>query len=228
MYKVEDVKSWITPQGFIAGFNVARLFNMEHVVFHNRLYNYYHSPYGPQTHQPIIYRMDKGGHYLPTCDSFPYDLTTMRADLGSPTFGITSKHLLDLFMEFGEKHNEIEILIQALMNVIIVREGNSADAYIQAKQCICIHKDFIYDFVGISELSVDDAEELFGKILLQDGLPCVKYRNMESQQFKIITEGINRHFGMEHPYGVSRGGGVQEVLPAILDEDKILWREIKI
>ena len=226
MYKVDDVKSWITPQGFIAGFNAARLFNMEHEVFHNRLYNYYHSPYGPQTNQPIIYRMDKGGHYLPTCDSFPYDLTTMRADLGSPTFGITSKHLLDLYMEFGEKHNEIEMLIQALMNVILVSEGTSADAYIQAKQCVCDRKDFVYDFVWMPELSVEDAEELFGKILIQDGLPSVKYRNLTTQNFDKVAKGIQQQFSVNYSDGIS-GGIVKEVLPAIVEDDKILWREIK-
>lgn len=226
MYTVEYIKSRITPQRFIAGFDVARLFNMEHVVFHNRLYDYYRNNGNP-TNQPTIYRQDRDGYFLATSASFPYDITAMRVDLSEPTFGITSKHLLDLYLVFGEKREEIEILIQALMNVIMVNKGNSADAYMGAKQCIGNKKDFIYDFEEVFDLSEEDAEELFGKILIQDEFPRVKYRNLETPKFDIIREGINRQFIKKHPYGINRGA-IQEILPVIEDDDKFLWREIKI
>ena len=222
-----DIKnSWITQQGFITGVTIAHLFNMEHEVFHNRLYTYYHSLEGNRADEPTIYRQDGNGYYIAVPDSFPYDINAMRADLGTPTYGITSKHLLDLYVVFGEKREIIETLIKVLMNVIKVSENGIEDAFTKAKQCVSNQKEFIYDFEGVSKFSKEDAEELLGKILIQEGLHSVKFRNLSTEEFHNIFEGINAAFSKKYPIGINRGL-VQQTLPQLEIENRDIWCEVK-
>lgn len=223
-HKVAYMKSCITRQGFISGFSVAKLFNVSHEEFHDKMCGYYRI-YG-NFNQPTVYRQDKKGNYFAMESAFPYDITAMRADLGSPTFGFTSKHLVDLSIVYSGKGKEIKILIQTLMPVIKVSNGHISDAYIDAKQYIVEKKEFIYDFSSISEISVEEAEELFGRILIQDGSPSVKYRSLSNKEFPKVFEGINEAFRKKYPNGINRGS-ILQTQPQLEIENRDLWYEVK-
>lgn len=227
--KIAYMKSCLTSQGFVAGADIALLFNIDHATFHDKMYNYYNSLNGNYTNQPTMYRKEitkTNGTYLPVSTSFPYDFNLMRADLGNPTYGFTSKNLIDLYNVFNEKSEEIEILTQTLMTIIKVDRSTIKKAYSEAKQCVINNEDYILDFENLPEISIDEAKELFGKLLIQDGCRSVKYRNLSAKNFQILAEGIDKAFIEKHPNGINRGG-VTETCPVIEDDDKILWREIK-
>lgn len=115
MYTVENIKSWITPQGVLYGLNVAYLMGMDHMVFHDRLYKFYHNPNSnsPQSEPLMYWRDPDSGEMVHMNAEFPDSMNLTLKNYGAPTYGIESKHLDDLYCVFAENREMIDIIKQA-------------------------------------------------------------------------------------------------------------------
>lgn len=114
-FNAENIKHWITPQRVIFGTSIAFLFGMDHVEFYDRLYQYYNNPYKGHIHnEPIKYWKDPDAGYMVCMNGdFPHCTSLTLKNYGAPTYGIESKHLVDLYTVFADKKEMIDVIKQA-------------------------------------------------------------------------------------------------------------------
>lgn len=114
-YNAETIKSWITAEGLIYGINIAYLMNIDHIVFHDRLYKYYHDFSGNRgQNEPLMYWRDSStGCMVNMNGEFPHCMEVAIKNCGAPTYGIGVKHLDDLCCVFPDKREIVSMVKQA-------------------------------------------------------------------------------------------------------------------
>lgn len=114
-FSAENIKHWITPQGIMYGINIAYLMDMDHLMFHDRLYKYYHDLNSTHScNEPLMYWRDSStGDMVHMNGDFPHCMDVVIRNCGAPTYGIEAKHLDDLYAVFTDKKEIVDILKHA-------------------------------------------------------------------------------------------------------------------